>query len=96
MLERIDSWKLFLRLTYSYANGNRVTPTQLIGTGLVKARCIYSAGSNGRKVFTIHKLCQSTDWHLLFTTLHHQSKVPGDTPPTEASLISAKCLQLQC
>lgn len=94
MLEKIDTRKQFLRLTYSYANGNRVTPTQLIGTGLVKGQCIHSAGSNGGKVFTTHKLCQSTDWRLLCTTLHHQSKVPGGTSPTEASSISAELLQL--
>lgn len=76
MLGKIDSRKQFLRLTYSYANGNRVTPTQVIGTGLVKGQCIYSAGSNGGKVFIIHKLCQSTDWHSLCTALHHQSKSP--------------------
>lgn len=93
------SKKQFLRLTYSYADGNRVTPTQLIGTGLVKARCIYSAGSNGRKVFTIHSvrawagICSSA----LYTIRVKSQGIPllQSLPPFQLNAYNynAKCLE---
>lgn len=61
---------------------------QLIGTGLSKdiAYTVMIAMAEKSSPSTNFA---STDWH-------HQSKVPGDTLPTEVFSISAECLQLQC